>query len=36
MICKYGFYTCINCNEKMCETCDEGDNYELKEESDEV
>jgi len=34
MECKYGFYTCANCVNYMCESCDEGDNYELKDEQD--
>jgi hypothetical protein len=36
MMCKYGFYTCVNCNVKMCDSCDEGDNYEIKEEENEM
>jgi hypothetical protein len=36
MKCKFGFYTCANCIEHMCETCEDGDNYEIKYEQDEV
>lgn len=34
-MCKYGFYTCINCIqeiESMCDTCDNGDNYEINDD----
>jgi hypothetical protein len=27
--CKYNFYTCANKIESFCETCEDGDNYEL-------
>jgi hypothetical protein len=32
MICKYGFYTCVNCTyeiQSMCDNCTDGDNYEI-------
>lgn len=32
-LCKYGFYTCSNYKYNMCESCDNGDNYELLEEN---
>jgi hypothetical protein len=36
MNCKYGFYTCANSVDYMCDACEDGDNYELKYEQDEV
>jgi hypothetical protein len=36
MNCKYGFYTCANSVEHMCDGCEDGDNYELKDEQDEM
>ena len=35
MNCKHGFYTCINCIqeiESMCDTCEDGDNYEINDD----
>lgn len=35
MNCKHGYYTCINCIEEiklMCDTCDDGDNYEINDD----
>jgi len=29
--CKYGFYTCSNFIENFCNTCEDGDNYEINE-----
>jgi DNA (cytosine-5)-methyltransferase 3A len=36
LICKFGFYTCINCNEIFCNTCEDGDNYEENFNIDDV
>jgi len=35
-LCKYGFYTCGNYQYNLCDTCDEGDNYEFRQIEDQI
>ena len=34
--CKFGFDTCANTNQNFCDSCDDGDNYELNESTSRI